>query len=112
MTPPGDLIPELRDYLERLVAKTVGRNGPPVTVRVGIGDASQRIIDAARRTESVVMATSGRTGLAHFLMGSVAERVARHATVPVLTLRVPIRKRPSGRKKPSRSRRRKPGRNK
>jgi nucleotide-binding universal stress UspA family protein len=26
-------------------------------------------------------------------MGSVAERVVRHATVPVLTLRVPVRKR-------------------
>ena len=65
-----------------------------MTVRVDIGDASQRIVEAARRSDSIVMATSGRTGLAHFLIGSVAERVVRHATVPVLTLRVPIRKRP------------------
>jgi nucleotide-binding universal stress UspA family protein len=40
-----------------------------------------------------VMATSGRSGFAHLLIGSVAERVVRHATVPVLTLRIPARKR-------------------
>ncbi|MCS6902233.1 MAG: universal stress protein, partial [Myxococcales bacterium] len=29
----------------------------------------------------------GRTGLAHLLIGSVAERVVRYAPCPVLTLR-------------------------
>jgi nucleotide-binding universal stress UspA family protein len=95
MAAPGDLVVEQRRHLERLVAKTVGRNGPRVSVRVEIGDAPQRIIDAARRADSIVMATSGRTGLAHFLIGSVAEKVVRHAEVPVLTMRVPIRKRPT-----------------
>lgn len=35
----------------------------------------------------VVIATHGRTGLKHLLIGSVAERVVRHAAMPVLTLR-------------------------
>ncbi|MFK7984900.1 MAG: universal stress protein [Sandaracinaceae bacterium] len=35
----------------------------------------------------IVIATHGRTGLKHLLIGSVAERVVRHANVPVLTLR-------------------------
>lgn len=35
----------------------------------------------------IVIATHGRTGLKHLLIGSVAERVVRHASVPVLTLR-------------------------
>ena len=99
MTAPGDLIPKQRSHLERLVTKTMGNDGPPVTVRVEIGDASQRILDAARRADSVVMATSGRTGLAHFLIGSVAEKVVRHATVPVLTLRVPIPKKSPARRR-------------
>lgn len=99
MAAPGDLIPEQRRHLERLVAKTVGSDGPPVTVRIAIGDASQRIIDAARRADSIVMATSGRTGLAHLLIGSVAEKVVRHATVPVLTLPVPLRARSARRRK-------------
>jgi hypothetical protein len=33
------------------------------------------------------MATSGRTGLPHALIGSVAEKVVRHSPVPVLTIR-------------------------
>jgi nucleotide-binding universal stress UspA family protein len=33
------------------------------------------------------MATSGRTGLARLVIGSVAEKVVRHAPVPVLTVR-------------------------
>jgi nucleotide-binding universal stress UspA family protein len=100
MPAPGDLIPEHRQFLERLVVRVLRSGGPPVTVRVEIGDASQRIIDAARRADSIVMATSGRTGLSHFLIGSVAERVVRHATVPVLTLRVSVPKRRGrGRKK-------------
>jgi nucleotide-binding universal stress UspA family protein len=35
----------------------------------------------------VVMGTHGRTGLDHYLIGSVAERVVRTSPVPVLTLR-------------------------
>ena len=35
------------------------------------------------------MSTSGRSGLSHLLIGSVAEKVVRHANVPVLTIRVP-----------------------
>jgi nucleotide-binding universal stress UspA family protein len=35
----------------------------------------------------IAISTHGRTGLKHLLVGSVAERVVRHAPVPVLTLR-------------------------
>ena len=35
----------------------------------------------------IIIATHGRTGLKHLLIGSVAERVVRHSAVPVLTLR-------------------------
>jgi len=35
----------------------------------------------------IVMATHGRTGLPHIIMGSVAERVVRHSPVPVLTIK-------------------------
>ena len=39
----------------------------------------------------IVMGTHGRPGLAHLLMGSVAEKVVRTAPCPVLTLRHPER---------------------
>ena len=43
--------------------------------------------ELARDVDSIVMATAGRTGLAHMVIGSVAEKVVRHAPVPVLTVR-------------------------
>ena len=43
---------------------------------------------AARKCDLIVIGTHGRTGLLHLLLGSVAERVARMATCPVLTVRV------------------------
>lgn len=42
-----------------------------------------------RRVDVIVMGTHGRTGLAHLVMGSVAERVLRQSRVPVLTVRAP-----------------------
>ncbi len=40
----------------------------------------------------IVIGSHGRTGLAHVLMGSVAERVVRKSRCPVLTVRHPDRK--------------------
>jgi len=37
----------------------------------------------------IIVATSGRTGLSHLLIGSVAEKVVRHAHCPVLAVRIP-----------------------
>jgi len=53
------------------------------------GSPAQVIADSAKRTKAdlIIMATHGRTGLAHVLLGSVAERVLRSAPCPVLTVR-------------------------
>ena len=89
MPPPSQFVPEQKAQLEKIVTKALGADAPPVTYRVDVGDASQCILDAARRADSIVMSTSGRSGLSHLLIGSVAEKVVRHANVPVLTIRVP-----------------------
>jgi len=49
------------------------------------------IIQAAGELQAdmIIMGTHGRTGLAHFLIGSVAERVVRMSPIPVLTVRAP-----------------------
>jgi nucleotide-binding universal stress UspA family protein len=84
---PADLVAAELSRLEQLVARTVtARGAPPVACRVEIGDAFHRIAEAARSVDSIVMATAGRTGLAHFVVGSVAEKVVRHSPVPVLTI--------------------------
>lgn len=53
------------------------------------GAPAQMIVDTAKSTRAdlIVMATHGHTGLAHMLMGSVAEKVVRTAACPVLTVR-------------------------
>jgi nucleotide-binding universal stress UspA family protein len=53
------------------------------------GDPARTIVDAADRGDYdlIAMGTHGRTGLAHLLLGSVAEKVIRRATRPVMTVR-------------------------
>lgn len=54
-----------------------------------VGPAARRIVEYADENEMdlIVMGTHGRGGLAHALLGSVAERVVRTAHCPVLTTR-------------------------
>jgi nucleotide-binding universal stress UspA family protein len=54
-----------------------------------VGTPAAAIIDyaGATGTSLIVMGTHGRTGMAHLLMGSVAEQVVRTAPCPVLTVR-------------------------
>lgn len=86
--PPPDLIASEKARLEKVVARTVkGEQAPAVECQVVIGDPYQRIMDAAEGMDAIVMSTHGRTGLAHLLIGSVAEKVVRHSRIPVLTLR-------------------------
>jgi universal stress protein A len=51
--------------------------------------APHEIVTAAAETNAdlIVMGTQGRTGLAHLLIGSTAERVVRYAHCPVLVVR-------------------------
>ena len=56
---------------------------------VEVGPAAEKIMEAAKEKDAdlIVMATHGRTGFSHALMGSVAEKVVRQAPCPVLTIR-------------------------
>ena len=47
-------------------------------------------IAAERHADLIVTSTHGRTGLAHLFMGSVAERVVRHAPCSVLVVRAQL----------------------
>lgn len=55
------------------------------------GEPVQVLLEAAEEGgyDLLVMGTHGRAGLAHFLMGSVAERVVRASPCAVLTIRGP-----------------------
>jgi universal stress protein A len=57
--------------------------------QVAVGTPDRKIVEVAEadKVDLIVMATHGRTGLSHLMMGSVAERVVRAAPCPVLTIR-------------------------
>jgi len=76
--------------LEAWRQEALRRGVPEVTARLVNGVAWDAIVAAAREDPTiglVVVATHGRTGLAHALIGSVAERVVRHAPCSVLVVR-------------------------
>lgn len=60
-----------------------------VQSRVGIGSPAHEIVELAElgHFDLIVMGTHGRTGFAHAVLGSVAEKVVRRAKCPVLTAR-------------------------
>lgn len=55
------------------------RNGPATDIIVAFA--------VARKADLIIMGSRGRTGLRRLLIGSVAERVVRHASCPVLVVR-------------------------
>jgi nucleotide-binding universal stress UspA family protein len=61
----------------------------PVERAVESGIPHEVILEHAEDgMDVIVMGTHGRTGLDHYLIGSVAERVVRRSSVPVLTVRI------------------------
>lgn len=90
----ADLMGELRTAVEeglalwRADAEKLGARR--VTSVFLTGSPWNEIVRAARNDPAfdlIVMGTHGRTGLKHVLIGSVAEKVVRHADCPVLVVR-------------------------
>lgn len=83
---------EVIDYAQKSVdelIKSFPEVPTSVTSNVKLGTAHREIIDFAAENDIdlIVIGTHGRTGFSHAILGSVAERVIRHATCPVLTIR-------------------------
>jgi nucleotide-binding universal stress UspA family protein len=68
-----------------------------------MADPADAVLEAAREmdVDLLVLATHGRRGVTRALLGSVAEKIVRHADRPVLVLPGPGRERKIGRAKPS-----------
>lgn len=73
--------------MERFLTGRRGPNGRGFGVRIEFGFEADTILAAAPRYDLLVMGTHGRTGFAHLMLGSVAERVVRRSPTPVLTVR-------------------------
>lgn len=87
-----DLIASAKSGLSTLVtALDLARFNPKAEVRVGSPAAEIAAAAADLKADLLCVSTHGRTGLAHLLLGSVAERIVRHAPpgCPVLVVRPP-----------------------
>ena len=84
----ADLLKNASSQLVNLKGRAE-RQGIAVTTRVATGIPSEEVITAARGEDSdlIVVGTRGKTGLAHILLGSTAERVIRGAPCPVMAVR-------------------------
>jgi nucleotide-binding universal stress UspA family protein len=70
-------------------AKRLRVAGPTVRTEVAVGDPARRIVDTAVNldAEMIVMASHGRGALGRLIYGSVADCVAREATIPTMVVR-------------------------
>jgi universal stress protein A len=77
-----------KETLDRLLDSAWG-SPRAVVPAVRWGSPVESIVAYAldHHVDLIVIATHGRTGLSHVLLGSVAERIVREAPCPVLTLR-------------------------
>jgi nucleotide-binding universal stress UspA family protein len=86
--PAADVKQIANDELRAVARKWLeGNVGFRIVVRGG--DPATEVVRAEQDFDAdlVVMATHGRTGLEHMTLGSVAERVVRESTRPVMTIR-------------------------
>lgn len=83
---------EMRETATKQIESLAGSEIPaevPRRTLIRVGRPFHEITEAAKELETdlIILATHGRTGLKHMLLGSTAENVMRHAKCPVLIVR-------------------------
>jgi nucleotide-binding universal stress UspA family protein len=78
-----------RAELEKLATAHLEGRSVVYKIETRSGEAADGILSQAQEMDAdlIVMATHGRQGISHFLIGSVAERVIRRSPRPVLVVR-------------------------
>jgi nucleotide-binding universal stress UspA family protein len=84
----SDVMADLRKALEKKKDAAIAKGAKRVAIEQSRGNPAAAIKDFADAGDYdlIVMGTLGRTGIAHFFLGSVAERVVRTASCTVLTV--------------------------
>jgi nucleotide-binding universal stress UspA family protein len=80
---------EHSEVLLKQFCREVVHEYPKVRYHVRRGDPFENILDGAEDflTDLIVLSTHGRTGVKRLVIGNVAEKVVRHASCPVLTVK-------------------------
>ena len=82
---------EAREETDRFLMSLSAETRKDLKIHIVEGEPWRAVVDMAVRDgfDMITMGTHGRTGVAHLYLGSVAEKVVRHAVCPVLTVRMP-----------------------
>jgi nucleotide-binding universal stress UspA family protein len=86
-----DVTRQIREDLSRVVPRGVKDRIQVQEILVTGSPTDHVIVEKAKElgVDVIVISTRGRTGMAHVLLGSVAEHVIRHAPCPVFVVRNP-----------------------
>ena len=95
LNPVRNLMAEQKSFLDKFLREKFAdwMNLLEVRQQVELGTPYSNIAEFAEREgiDVIMMATHGRTGLDHVLLGSVTEKVIAHAPCPVLAIPAPKR---------------------
>lgn len=85
----GDVLEQEARYKLRAHVAALEQAGLDVETRLDHGNPADTILAVSEQLQPsyIVMGTHGRAGLSRLLLGSVAEKVTRRATRPVITVR-------------------------
>ena len=92
--PIGELIRENAEHdMHEFLSQITLPPGLVKNSRLLAGEPASALIAELKKGEHdlVILSTHGRTGFAHLLLGSIAEKLVRMSPVPVLTVPVPGR---------------------
>jgi nucleotide-binding universal stress UspA family protein len=75
--------------LRQLAKEKLDARVPTEVIVTVASDPGAEVVRIAKelKVDAIIMSTHGRKGLSHLVLGSVAERVVRESSCPVLTLR-------------------------
>jgi len=81
---------QAQKYLDR-IAKAMKAKGISVDTEVLLGDPAEEIISYAKHPgcDIIVISSHGRSGISRWAFGSVADKIFRASTVPILMVRAP-----------------------
>lgn len=84
----GRMAKAAKNYLLKIAAR-MEKKGLYPKVYVLVGNVAEQIVDFAKNENAdlIVMASHGRSGVSHWTVGSVAEKVFRASDIPVLLVK-------------------------
>ena len=76
----------LRQFVDKVATET-GETVPGISVVAETGDPAEKLIEASRDADLLVVGSRGIGGFARLMLGSVSSKVVHHAACPVVVIR-------------------------